>query len=623
MSRTNFSTQKDSKRSTANGENAFSEMRSLNNIEFENSGVSFLKHPSINILSIPDKELFLNQKLHPSFEEQFYAEDYDVNMESDNSSSLAACSLLEEQFANKNNDSSNKFPLKPLKSLKQITSMTSISNLTPVTSKFSIASTDSYFSYSSSCSTKGIEHEKVIPTKSNYKSVKSVLPPNPAVLLSSKPTLSWIPICNSNENNPLMRSGLINHPGPSKASFTISPLMDANIQDNVDTKPKNLKDSHENTHMIKTKNKSFIQPSLTESIPMDVNHLLNPFVTAATPLLPRNCKVRRTHSMFQHPKDVFADDIKDSIVVNENASPSPRTPITEYNSVFNMKDCPIKTFNVKEDQFKRMDPETLCKIMDGIYSGLYERYLIIDCRFEYEFNGGHIEGAININSTETLEETLFSNVPVNERVLLIFHCEYSSHRGPRMAMHLRNIDRKRNINRYPYLHYPDIAILSGGYSLFFSQFNMRCYPQKYVEMNDNSHKVACEREMGRFRRSMKLSRTQSELFSSDKLSRLKLSFMDYTDDDNDNVTEPKDVSPSLALDQSPLVNASKSYSCFELSNPGTNGVNNKKKNICKGKRDCFSTNVNFNNSDDLQTTPTSCNSQFRRKLGVKLNFSKF
>jgi len=27
-----------------------------------------------------------------------------------------------------------------------------------------------------------------------------------------------------------------------------------------------------------------------------------------------------------------------------------------------------------------------------------QNYLIIDCRFEYEYNGGHIFGAINLNS---------------------------------------------------------------------------------------------------------------------------------------------------------------------------------------------------------------------------------
>ena len=29
--------------------------------------------------------------------------------------------------------------------------------------------------------------------------------------------------------------------------------------------------------------------------------------------------------------------------------------------------------------------------------------IIVDCRFDYEFEGGHIDGAININNPEILE----------------------------------------------------------------------------------------------------------------------------------------------------------------------------------------------------------------------------
>jgi M-phase inducer tyrosine phosphatase len=65
------------------------------------------------------------------------------------------------------------------------------------------------------------------------------------------------------------------------------------------------------------------------------------------------------------------------------------------------------------------------------------------------------------------------------------------------------------MHRYPILHYPDIYILEGGYSSFFNQHRMRCEPQHYVEMIDEKHKRTCEREMSKFRRNTKFSRTQS------------------------------------------------------------------------------------------------------------------
>jgi rhodanese-related sulfurtransferase len=230
------------------------------------------------------------------------------------------------------------------------------------------------------------------------------------------------------------------------------------------------------------------------------------FGHGSTRYFPRHCKVRRTHSMFERPEKVLLSP-RDN-VPNLEASPA-FSPFVCKPSILSHEKCPIKTYQVDQDQFRRIDSDTLCEIMDGCYSSLYDRHVIVDCRFEYEYEGGHIDGAININSKERLREELIVNASSTERVLLIFHCEYSAHRGPQMAMQLRNFDREANMNRYPMLYYPDIIILTGGYSSFFKAYANRCFPQKYVGMNDNSHADTCEREMDKFRRSMKTARTQS------------------------------------------------------------------------------------------------------------------
>ena len=225
-----------------------------------------------------------------------------------------------------------------------------------------------------------------------------------------------------------------------------------------------------------------------------------------TPVYPRHCKVRRTQSMFEHPQDVMSSDVKEEAELS--SSPS----IDGCQSILAREDCPIKSFTVEQDPFRRIDRDTLCEILDGQHKELYDRHVVIDCRFEYEYEGGHIDGAININSKETLEKVLISPASSTERTLLVFHCEYSAHRGPRMAMHLRSIDRQVNMNRYPMLHYPDIVILAGGYSHFFAEHDSRCFPQHYVGMNDNAD--ACEREMDKFRRTMKTTRTQSYTYGA-------------------------------------------------------------------------------------------------------------
>jgi M-phase inducer tyrosine phosphatase len=77
--------------------------------------------------------------------------------------------------------------------------------------------------------------------------------------------------------------------------------------------------------------------------------------------------------------------------------------------------------------------------MDGIYASEVERYVIIDCRFDYEHNGGHIPGSINLNTNEAIEEFLLSSSkPAPSRsgdgrgrkTVLVFHCEFSVKRAP-------------------------------------------------------------------------------------------------------------------------------------------------------------------------------------------------
>lgn len=93
------------------------------------------------------------------------------------------------------------------------------------------------------------------------------------------------------------------------------------------------------------------------------------------------------------------------------------------------------------------------KQLDSLISGQYtdkiKRYHIIDCRFDYEYAGGHIAGAINVKSMDALDELLLQeatgvyqdgmDLPVpsrsgeledGEQVVLVFHCEFSAKRAP-------------------------------------------------------------------------------------------------------------------------------------------------------------------------------------------------
>lgn len=170
----------------------------------------------------------------------------------------------------------------------------------------------------------------------------------------------------------------------------------------------------------------------------------------------------------------------------------------------------ISTFSVPQDQLPRIDEAELFKIILGDYASQFDEYIIIDCRFPYEFDGGHIANAINIPLQVDLEERFVVNHPKkNHTRLLIFHCEYSIFRGPTMASHLRKVDRIYNSDRYPYLLYPDIVVLEGGYKRFFDKHKHMCEPQGYVEMKDIKHKRTCEVEMNKVIQASKLTRAKS------------------------------------------------------------------------------------------------------------------
>jgi M-phase inducer tyrosine phosphatase len=163
------------------------------------------------------------------------------------------------------------------------------------------------------------------------------------------------------------------------------------------------------------------------------------------------------------------------------------------------------------DTIPRIARDTLLQILDGKYAENFDQKMVIDCRFEYEYDGGHIQGAVNHNDKELLTTQLFET-PIAGRTLLIFHCEYSAHRAPLMARHVRSHDRTINAEHYPKLTYPEVYILDGGYSGFFAEHRGRCYPPEYVEMSDEKHQRTCEREMGRLKARKGLGRSQTFAF---------------------------------------------------------------------------------------------------------------
>lgn len=80
------------------------------------------------------------------------------------------------------------------------------------------------------------------------------------------------------------------------------------------------------------------------------------------------------------------------------------------------------------------------ELLAGTYDAKLKEFHVIDCRFDYEFNGGHIEGATNLTTPEAVEDFFLREIvpPLpsesgnndDTRTIIIFHCEFSAKRGP-------------------------------------------------------------------------------------------------------------------------------------------------------------------------------------------------
>ncbi|XP_060034837.1 M-phase inducer phosphatase 3 isoform X2 [Erinaceus europaeus] len=155
------------------------------------------------------------------------------------------------------------------------------------------------------------------------------------------------------------------------------------------------------------------------------------------------------------------------------------------------KVCALPTVSGKHQDLKYINPETVAALLSGKFQGLIEKFYIIDCRYPYEYLGGHIQGALNLYSQEELYNFFLKKpivpVDIQKRIIIVFHCEFSSERGPRMCRSLRVEDRA--LNQYPALHYPELYVLRGGYRDFFPEYTELCEPQSYCPMHHQDHKA--------------------------------------------------------------------------------------------------------------------------------------
>ncbi|XP_040850323.1 M-phase inducer phosphatase 1 isoform X2 [Ochotona curzoniae] len=169
----------------------------------------------------------------------------------------------------------------------------------------------------------------------------------------------------------------------------------------------------------------------------------------------------------------------------------------------------FRTVAGKHQDLKYISPEIMASVLNGKFANLIKEFVIIDCRYPYEYEGGHIKGAVNLHMEEEVENFLLKKpiVPTDgKRVIVVFHCEFSSERGPRMCRYVRERDRLGN--EYPKLHYPELYVLKGGYKEFFLKCQSHCEPPSYRPMHHED-----------FKEDLKKFRTKSRTWAGEKSKR--------------------------------------------------------------------------------------------------------
>ncbi|GAA6066030.1 cell division cycle 25 homolog d isoform X1, partial [Tachysurus ichikawai] len=118
---------------------------------------------------------------------------------------------------------------------------------------------------------------------------------------------------------------------------------------------------------------------------------------------------------------------------------------------------------VNHQDLRCVSAQTVSSLIRGHFSAVVEDFLIIDCRYPYEYHGGHIKGAVNLYTEYQIHQAFLQGLSTTQvspaahrapgeasvsggpaamgfgvpegtspRKLIVFHCEFSSERGPRL-----------------------------------------------------------------------------------------------------------------------------------------------------------------------------------------------
>jgi len=185
--------------------------------------------------------------------------------------------------------------------------------------------------------------------------------------------------------------------------------------------------------------------------------------------------------------------------VRRSASAPPDSPstVTNRSTVHAERLLPCMEHR-EHPQFPCISPAILRKLLLGELCIEADEVVVVDCRYEYEYNGGHIEGALHLPRGERQVRSHFylsDGTPTYPpTTVIIFHCEFSSKRGPAALKALRSIEMERFAEGRMARDYPEVYLLNGGYKAYYewersegvADDESLCTPVGYTLMRDKA-----------------------------------------------------------------------------------------------------------------------------------------
>ncbi|KAF1314603.1 M-phase inducer phosphatase, partial [Globisporangium splendens] len=224
-------------------------------------------------------------------------------------------------------------------------------------------------------------------------------------------------------------------------------------------------------------------------------------------LRPSFTRSMSSQSVFLHKPSMPSNDHSSSVVSLSSGSPAVSSS-TQGTSPSRGDLGPIHKLVLPTIRSKRhpdlnvISPQTVSMLLNGDFDAHLAAFVLIDCRFSYEYDGGKLKGSQSLCDPASVEERfLWSPAKDCTRTALIFYCEFSANRAPKMLRHVRNLDRWIHAEKYPELFYPELYLIDGGYK--------HCYEtiKTYTPMNHKGFTDTCKQEFALWRKRWKAHKT--------------------------------------------------------------------------------------------------------------------